>query len=63
MKRLEDEDLIKMNLDDAICGLSDDEIEALGQSGEKTNSLCLFKVEEEQKTQEVNMAEMQDEIK
>jgi hypothetical protein len=32
LNRLEDEDLIKMDLNDAICGLSDDEMEALGHN-------------------------------
>ena len=46
-KRLEDEDLIKMNLNDAICGLSEDEMEVLGHSEQSIN---LFMEEEEQKT-------------
>jgi molybdopterin converting factor small subunit len=68
LKRLEDEDLIKMNLDDAICGLSEDEIEALSTSGnnisgDNKKSINLFYLEEEQKTQDVNFADIQDEIK
>lgn len=45
LTRLEEEDLVKMNLDDAICGLSDDEEDDLNEISNSSGTMVEIKEE------------------